>query len=171
MKTIRVMGIDPGIKGAFCVLELKLGQKPTLITIKDFPLMELKRANGTAKIRLDLPSLAFSLDMFSSNVGIALIEDVGAMTTQADPIRMFTFGFATGAVHGILGSIGIKVEAVRPEIWKAMMGLSKDKQRSFDLALKLYPEAAKYLTLKKHDGRAEALLLAHFAATNLKIRR
>jgi hypothetical protein len=37
-----------------------------------------------------------------------------------------------------------------------------DKNASIVQALRLYPCAAEFLTLKKHDGRAEALLMAGY---------
>lgn len=173
-KNIRIIGIDPGIKGAFCVLEIENpASKPKLITIKDFPVISSIRnkATGAMKNNIDLPSLSFLLEQYSSEVKMALIEDVGRMQTQADPIRSFTFGFATGSVHGILASLGIKIEMVRPDVWKASLGLDSNKKKSLDLARRLYPESEKYINLMKHDGRAEALLLAHFAATHLKVKR
>lgn len=43
------------------------------------------------------------------------------------------------------------------------MGLSSDKRASLDKARLLYPSAD--LGLQKHDGRAEALLLARYGLT------
>ncbi len=165
------MGIDPGIRGALCVLEVYGPyQRPKLITVLDFPLKEVSKskAKGTTATRIDLKALAFLIDAWSSGVKIALIEDVGTVGTNADPFSSFVFGFATGAVHGILSATDIQIEVIKPAVWKAGYGLTADKNKSIALAKKLIPECERYLTLKKHDGRSEAILLANFAAVNIR---
>jgi hypothetical protein len=52
---------------------------------------------------------------------------------------------------------------VTPAVWKASYGLSKDKHASLHKARLLYPTAE--LHLAKHDGRAEALLIARYGLT------
>jgi hypothetical protein len=46
-------------------------------------------------------------------------------------------------------------------VWKRSLGLTSDKRASLDRARLMFPSAD--LRLAKHDGRAEALLLAHYA--------
>jgi len=171
VKPVRVLGIDPGIRGAFAVVELVPGSlNGKLITVKDFPLKELSKnkSKGSFKTRIDLRALSFLLEQYSAYVKIALIEEVGTVGTNADPFSSFTFGFATGSVHGILANIGVKIETIQPAVWKAGYGLSANKGESLRLAKKFFPEGEKFLSLKKHDGRAEAMLLAHFAAKNIR---
>jgi crossover junction endodeoxyribonuclease RuvC len=50
---------------------------------------------------------------------------------------------------------------VTPGVWKRHAGLiGKEKDASRELAARLYPQAT--LNLKKHHGRADALLLARY---------
>lgn len=175
---MKVMGIDPGIKGAFCVLELignpnSIGKKEIkLIKVCDFPLYkEIKnKSKETTRNRIDLKSLALLIEMYLDDVAIVLIEDVGKRATEADPLSHFAFGYATGAVHGIVSAYGKTIEKIKPEVWKSSFGLSQDKKKSIELAKRLVPESKEFLTLSKHDGRAEAMLLAYFAAQNLRLR-
>ena len=50
--------------------------------------------------------------------------------------------------------------SVRPQIWKRALGLSKDNEQARLRAMQRYPGAD--LRLKRHYGRAEALLLAAY---------
>jgi len=63
---------------------------------------------------------------------------------------------------GILASIGMKHEIVRPAAWKRSMQVSKDKGQARVKATQLWPDMADKLKLVKHHGRAEALLLAEW---------
>ena len=73
---------------------------------------------------------------------------------------MFTIGYGYGLWVGILASMQLPYTAVRPAVWKKAFSLGKDKEASgfgpcsFTLGQRL--------RLKKHHGRAEALLLAHY---------
>jgi hypothetical protein len=80
----------------------------------------------------------------------------------------FNFGVGFGSVLAVLQARHIAIELVTPAVWKRAMGLSADKRASLDKARLLYPTAD--LGLAKHDGRAEALLLAHWALTRVQQR-
>ena len=68
------------------------------------------------------------------------------------------------AVSGMLASNSIQIEKVKPEVWKSFFWTFKRQKLSIKLADKLVPESIEHLTLAKHDGRAEAILLAYYAA-------
>ena len=72
---------------------------------------------------------------------------------------MLTLGF--GSILSVLQTLRLPLELVTPAVWKRGIGLSSDKRASLDKARLLFPTAD--LTLAKYDGRAEALLLAHWA--------
>lgn len=151
------IGIDPGITGAIAFIS---GGK--FIAVYDFPTIEIKTKNSTKK-RIDLEAFSFLIDSYSKDVFTACIEEVGQIGTKADPFSSFVFGFSTGLVHGILAAHLIPINTIKPLIWKAAMGLDSDKSKSISKAIQIFPEASKFLTRKKDHGRAEALLLAHFA--------
>ncbi len=77
---------------------------------------------------------------------------------------MFTIGVGFGAWLGLLGALEIPYTRVRPARWKHALGLrGKDKEAARLRAQQLFPSAD--LQLKKHHGRAEALLLASYGRT------
>ena len=88
---MRVLGIDPGLNGAFVVLEdntpIEWGLMPTMAEGTN------NRINGAA-----LASQWRFLD-----IKIAYLEQVNAMPGQG--VRsMFTFGHSVGTVRGVLGA-------------------------------------------------------------------
>jgi hypothetical protein len=62
----------------------------------------------------------------------------------------------------LLTTLQLAYTPIRPGIWKRTLALGKDKEASRLRAMQLYPGAD--LRLKKHHGRAEALLLASYGA-------
>jgi hypothetical protein len=154
-----IIGIDPGITGAIAFITSE-GAK--FVAVYDFPTKEILKAKGT-KRRIDITDLALLIETYSKDVNFACIEEVGQIQTNADPFSSFVFGFATGLVHGVLVSQNIKIQTVKPLIWKGALGLDADKSKAIAKAVNLFPESAPFLKRKKDHGRAEALLLAYFA--------
>ncbi len=70
-----------------------------------------------------------------------------------------------GMLLGLLASNGIKYVEVPSSTWKKQLSLSSDKQKSLDLAKKLYPKCADIIKYKNQEGMAEALLIAHYFLT------
>lgn len=156
-----ILGIDPGFTGALAFIDR--GTK-RILELHDMPLLvPQKSAFSKAETRknVDLEKLADIIQsaQLSYGVALAVVEDVHAFPGQGTT-SMFRFGFFSGATHGILAALGIRVVLQRPEVWKSSFGLSRDKSKSIELAKKLFPDSVQYLTLKGHDGRAESLLLA-----------
>lgn len=152
-----IVGIDPGISGAIAFV--KSGALPCYVAVYDLPV----HIEKSGKTRLDLESLSVLISTYSQDINLALVEEVGQIGTKADPFSSFVFGFATGAVHGVLASHSVSIQTVKPITWKAALGLDSDKSKSIAKAIKFFPQAASKLTRKKDHGRAEALLLAYFA--------
>jgi len=74
----------------------------------------------------------------------------------------FSFGAGWGRVQGVLESMRMPYELVTAQSWKSKVGLLKTpKDYVRTRAAQLYPTSAPYLKLKKHTGRADALMLAH----------
>jgi len=74
---------------------------------------------------------------------------------------MFNMGYGLGALHAIFTCLYIRTVRVRPQAWKKEFGLiKKEKGDSIRVAQELFPLAD--ITLKKHHGRAEALLMAEY---------
>ena len=64
-----------------------------------------------------------------------------------------------------LPRLNIPTELVSPQRWKKEMmdGQGKEKSAARFKAMSLFPQLADQLKLVKHDGRAEALLMAAYA--------
>jgi len=92
---------------------------------------------------------------------VCALEKVHAMPGQG-VTSMFSFGEGYGVWQGILAGLQIPFDLVAPQTWKkhTMRDCSKEKGASMVKALQLYPQAD--IRLKKHHGRADALLIAEY---------
>lgn len=155
------IGIDPGLDGAVTILS------EGTIKIYDTPTITVQGAKKK-KRHYDMPAMyaiLFPLCVSSADKCQAIIEQVNAMPGQG-VTSMFSMGFGLGAWHMLLTALAIPFAQVRPQAWKAEFGLKgKDKNGSILRAKQLFPAAD--ITLKKHDGRAESLLMAEYARRRL----
>jgi crossover junction endodeoxyribonuclease RuvC len=159
-----VIGVDPGIRGAIAFMQTK-GRK---LHVYDMP----TREGAAGRDEVCPNQLARLVGKYVSGPckAIAVVEDVGAMTYRAangvirgqGAQQSFAFGKATGMILGILAAHWCRVYEVKPGVWKALMKLDKDKSKSLARARQLFPSKAEFFKLQKHDGRAEAALLAFF---------
>lgn len=78
----------------------------------------------------------------------------------------FQFGRAVGVITAVCELTRYPLHMISPVKWKKHYHLSSDKGEALDMARMLWPEAK--LTLKKHIGRAEALLIAEYWRTQVK---
>lgn len=151
------IGIDPGATGAIASLS------PTGITFIDCPTI---KQNGKTKPNPTL--MASELSQLVTPNSIIIIENVHAMPNQGT-VSMFSFGMGYGVWLGIIAALNIPVEFVTPQCWKKYYNLGPDKEASRAAALQLFPSQANELKLKKHHGRAEALLLAEYLRRKLSV--
>ena len=153
-----ILGIDPGLSGAVAAYGLCLGG--ATLEVFDLPTTE-RVVNGKTKRQLDLHALANDLRCFPlSLVKFAIIEQVSAMPGQG-VTSSFNFGFTAGAIQGVVAALGIPIRTVSPQVWKRKFGLlGQPKDASRAEASRRFPQYADQWPLKKHDGRAEAALLA-----------
>ncbi len=162
----RAIGIDPGISGAVCWIDFPAqgkSRRPRVGRIYDAPLFDSDR-----KAEFD----------FHSAVGIlqqalqpetedeipwvrAIVETASARPGQGI-VSTSRYVGTYWAWLGILAALKISHQTVAPNTWKKEMKLSDDKELSRRTALRLYPEAAEWLTRKGDHNRAEALLLADY---------
>lgn len=154
-----VAGIDPGVTGALAMLDLASGR---LVAYADMPTAGRGR---TDKQQVDVPRLAKILREASPD--FAVIELVSGFNPKGDQkqgtSRAFNFGDSFGCLRCAIEMLEIKHTFVRPQTWKGWFGLiGQDKDASRLHALALWGEKAP-LELKKHNGRAEAMLLARWA--------
>jgi len=147
-----VIAIDPGaVSGAIAVFFGAGGQSVGDLAIVNG---QVDAAALSRMVRLAAPC-------------VAIVEDVHSMPKQGVS-STFKFGVAVGIIRGVLVAYGVPLYYVAPTVWKKHFGLiGPDKEKSRALALQRYPALAESLGLKKHQNRAEALLLGEwFLATN-----
>jgi len=149
------VGIDPGLSGAIAILN-----QGALVGVFDIPTMA---KGGSGKVRYEVdPSgmYRFLRASLAADLSVkALLERTNAMPGQG-VASMFSMGDSYGCCRSVLACSGIPFVTVLPAVWKKHFGLSSDKEQSRALAIKLFPGAE--LHLKKHNDRAEALLMARY---------
>jgi crossover junction endodeoxyribonuclease RuvC len=155
-----IIGIDPGFTGAIAFYDFYKGG---LLDIRNMPLTKIKDRNQVNGKRL---TEYIHTVMNCYTIKFAAVEDVHAMPEQG-VTSTFRFGYSAGIIMGVLQALDIKVLRISPAAWKTSLNLSSDKTKSLELAKKVFPRHKDYFRLKKHDGRAEAALLAYYASQAL----
>lgn len=143
-----ILGIDPGLSGAFAILE----ENGQLIDAGDLPLIGTK-----AQCRIDAANFATLVRRLP--LRCAVVEQVNAMPGQGVS-SMFRFGQSLGTVVGVLAACSIPIVWVTPAKWKNASGLSSDKEHSRQRAIETWPSHSSLFARKKDHGRAEAALIA-----------
>jgi len=155
-----IVGIDPGLGGAVAFLDAAAAR---VLDIIDMPTLALSRG-GKAKREIDVHALAAALGR--DRIGHAFLELVGAMPGQGVS-SVFSFGKSYGIAIGVVATLGIPMSFVAPRKWKAALSVPAAKDGARARASQLLPAAARFWPLVKHDGRAEAALIALYAAQAL----
>lgn len=142
-----ILGIDPGLNGAFALLD-----DGRLVNVDDLPTMGVG-----AKRQLNGGALADALR--SRGVGLAVVEQVGSMPGQGIA-STFRFGLAVGQILGVLQGLDIPIIRAAPVSWKRSFNLGSDKEHSRATAINLFPAQRGRFARKLDHGRAEAALIA-----------
>lgn len=154
-----ILGVDPGNSGALVLFEPESRE----IEIFDMPTLKAKRGKDAKDV--DGYSLAILVDSIKHRIKRAVVEQVHSRPRQAG---QFTFGVGYGRVLGVIESNLIPIILVPSSKWKPEMGLrGADKAASIALAIQMFPHVASKLSRAKDDGRAEALLIAHYGSSLL----
>lgn len=149
-----ILGIDPGLNGALVFLDEKE------LLIYDIPTLSIER-NGKNKRQIDIHKLLEIMRTYK--VDHCYLEQVGAMPGQGVS-SMFQMGRGFGQIEMAVAALGIPVTYVSSMKWKKVMSVPKDKDGARQRASQLMPKWAHNWDLKKHDGRAEAALIALYGA-------
>ena len=164
-----VIGIDPGLHGAIAVL-----RGGELVALHDMPLMpsdtEGKKVPDPLEVATILRDVRDEAEADDRKVDLVVIELVNAMprtcAKTGRKIKMgtastFNFGLGVGMVEGAARINKLAVTKSRAQVWKRRARLiNAKKDTALERARQLWPEAD--LRLKKHHGRAEALLIARY---------
>jgi len=152
-----ILAIDPGISGAIAIY---FTEAPDKVMVADMPL-----AGG------DVNPHALRQMIEGYKPDFAIIEQVSPMPKEGvSSVWRFAAAYTTARVTVML--MNIPLVLVRPNIWKkAMMltmGEGNRKEQSRVRALATFPTCAISFARKKDHNRAEAALLAVYAATTRK---
>jgi crossover junction endodeoxyribonuclease RuvC len=149
----RILGMDPGTRGAVAVVEFNDGAAPQLVDAIDIPTV------GTgAKERVDVLALRAWIQTHRPNR--AGIERAQAMPKQGASSG-FKYGRAAGALEAVLACCEVPLELVEPSIWKRAHHLrGGDKEGARQLALQMFPAQHAVFARKRDHQRAEAAMIA-----------
>jgi len=159
---LTIVGIDPGLTGAVAIRFLD-GH----ITIEDTPTTQVKKAGGKIGTEYLPREMANILQNLKPSTTHIYIENVHSMPKQG-VASTFTFGKGFGIWIGIIAAFGLPVTFATPQRWKKyIMQGTYDKDAARIRAQQLYPAMMPMLKLKKHIGRADALMIMHYALHDL----
>lgn len=165
-----IIAIDPGISGAVACFERDLDdRKWKLNRVFSMP-VELKKSGRRQVHASMLHQLIDEFVDLSIGEIRGIVERVSAMPGQGVS-GMFSLGDSFGVARALCGAMSTTGDPmlVSPVVWKKAMGLlKKKKSASLTLARRLYPAARPFLHRKKDEGRAEAILIGHYALKILK---
>lgn len=150
-----ILGVDPGIKGALALLDVK---NKVLTHVFDLPTTP---TGIKSRLTIDGAKLSLLVSEFCNDIEFCIFEDVHSSPNDG-VVGAFSFGKSTGILLGVLQSYLLPIIPVAPSVWKNVFGLSSNKDESRHMASRKYPAFKEKWNLKKHDGRAEAALLADF---------
>ena len=148
---MKILGVDPGIRGGLAIIEINDGAAPRLVEAIDIPVV-----GEGAKERVDV--IALQTWIGDHKPQHAYIERAQAMPKQGASSG-FKYGRAVGAPEAALTCCKIPMTVIEPSAWKKLHHLhGKDKEGSRQRALQLFPSAHGMLARKKDHGRAESEL-------------
>jgi len=165
MESRITLGIDIGAQGAFAWVTAD----GHLIAVSDMPMIEVV-VNGKKRRRVSATGVAALMAM--RPVAKVVAEAVVAMprrTADGSEIKMGaassnSFARGAGIIEGIAAALSLRYEEAHPAAWKRRAGVPKDKGGARQMAQRTWPGAASKFARVKDDGRAEACLLARWAA-------
>ena len=141
-----VIGVDPGLTGALCLLH-------DGIDVADMPVCD-GRVNAHALAELVIGW---------GPIAVAAVEHVHSFPGQG-VASTFRFGQAYGVVLGVLAALERPIVHVTPTVWTKAHGLTSDKDGHRRRAIETWPQYAGLFARRKDDGRADAALIAQWAA-------
>lgn len=142
---MNILGIDVGMNGALSFYD---GDE---LIIYDMPVFARNKTK-----RVDCHTLNRIIQ--EQKPTHAVIEQVNAFGMGAS--SAYNFGWSCGVVEAALACNNISFDYVTPQVWKKAMQCPKEKDAARMRASQLLPQFSHNWDLKKHDGRAEASLIA-----------
>jgi len=151
---MRVLAVDPGVWGALAVIDDANGVAVP-IDIIDVPTVGVGAGERVA--------VAALRDWIGRHrPDFALIERAQSMPRQGSSSG-FKYGRAVGAIEATIVLHAVPLKIVEPTAWKRFWGLpAKEKEKSRQRALEVFPAAHALLARKRDHNRAEAALIGAY---------
>lgn len=178
-KLVRVLAADPGVTGAIAIGDICPETFRVFnATVIDMPVSSCCDVWSDENQRVAPDEVAILEFARSVSPQMAIVEhqsprpktgkNMGGSATSEWRLAL-GYGALRSAlrIHFLEKGDGPAVFAIRPHDWKKVYDLGKDKEVSRALAIEAFPECAASLSRKKDHGRAEALLILKFFATNV----
>lgn len=159
-----VVGIDPGLGGALSRFEAGI-----LTDIKDMPVntQVLHRTGGAirdliggkkelTRRSMDAASLAILLRTWTNGHDAMVIKEKMSTRPNQNSSKIMK---VDGILIGVIAGLGIELVEIDPNKWKLGLGLSADKKKSIEMAIRLFPSWKHMFARVKDHDRAEAVLL------------
>lgn len=149
-----ILAVDPGLKGAFAYTD------GIAYAIRDMPTYTAKAGpRNKDRLFINEPAVVNLIRSSSRYARILVLERVGGIPGQAASAA-FNFGHGAGVIVGAGIAFGMRVERVAPGTWKSALRVPADKRQARARASELLPGLADQWPRQKHDGRAEAAMMA-----------
>jgi Holliday junction resolvasome RuvABC endonuclease subunit len=153
---MKILAIDPGISGALAFYLKSPLHVSGLQLVCDMPLLDhdINPHQLHAIIREQRPDLA-------------IIEQVHPHPKEGVS-SVWRFAAAYTVACTVVRLLEIPLMLVTPARWKKAMGVKggpEGKEQCRLLAIDMFPTSQDWFKLKKHHGRAEAALIAAYAAS------
>jgi len=149
LSNLCIVAFDPGVQPGVAYF---FTEHPNNISAEDGPQVDGQVDGATLAARLTV-----------MRPDMAIIERVASMPGQGVS-STFKFGCAFGIIQGVVAALQIPTHFVAPGKWKKHFGLSSDKEECRARALQYWPSRSELFARKKDHNRAEAALIAGYAA-------
>ena len=171
---IHVIGIDPGLKGGVALVRLD-GSGLVVLRAERLPI--LRQSNGPIgrSSIVDLVKLEDILVKMTDKAFGGFSVVIEMQESRQKQAGSFTTAFNYGMlVTVVLGAARIPRENIfyaKANQWKPDLGLNSDKNRSLDVATRVFGRQAKDLfwPARSDEGVAEAALLSYWRARRLRM--
>ncbi len=153
---MKILGVDPGLRGALAVVTPSDG-RIALAAVIDVPVI------GDGAGREVCPSVLTFIQVHAPKA--AYIERAQAMPDQGASSG-FLYGSVSGALKMAIRGCLVPLTRVEPTAWKRALQLppGSSKEDSRQKAIQLFPEGATTFARVMDHNRAEAALIAWYGA-------
>ena len=152
-----IIGIDPGIHGAIALVEHCADNRLRVVASRDLPLVLVNQKHEL--MLAGIVAIVAEYDALLQDKPHVLIERVHAAPGQGVS-SMFRFGYAAGALAGIVTALGHTVDYITPQAWQKRTHTAANPDAARLRASEIYPDAANLFVRKQDHNRAAAALIA-----------